>query len=64
MIWSMEEHRFACAATVDATNGTHLALVRSADLTGDEDDPLNRARLDLVEQAVRTGVPTLHAVSP
>lgn len=36
-----------------------MTLVQVPDLVRPSDDPLNRARLDLVEQAYRQGIPAL-----
>lgn len=61
LVWSYEQSRFVCTAEVAVDNGPHLTIVRSPDRLGDEDDPLNRARLDLVEQAVTHGIARLVA---
>lgn len=62
LVWRYEDSRFVCASEVEATNTAQLVVVRSADLAAPADDPLNRARLDLVEQAYRSAIPRLRAL--
>ena len=62
LAWSYAESRFVCASDVEATNSTGLVIVRSPDLSLPADDPLGRARLDLVEQAYRAAIPRLRAL--
>lgn len=54
-VWSYASSRFVCAGDVSTSNTTPLVVVRGRDLTDPEDDPLNRARLDLVAEAYRKG---------
>jgi hypothetical protein len=67
LVWSYADRRVICATDVEATNTPHLTIVRVADdplgrpTFHDSDDPLNRARIDLIEQALRAGIPTLRA---
>lgn len=61
LVWSYASSRFVCTASVIASQSAPLSIVRSADPLGDEDDVLNRARLDLIEQALRAGIPELWA---
>lgn len=63
VIWSYQASRFVCTADVAATNTPDLAIVRSPDMSHGEDDPLNRARLDLIEQAYRKAIPRLRALT-
>lgn len=60
--WSYADGRFVCASAVEATNAARLVVVRSADLSLPADDPLGRARLDLVEQAYRAAIPRLRTI--
>ena len=60
--WSYADSRFVCASEVEATNAAGLVIVQSADLSAPSDDPLGRARLDLVEQAYRAAIPKLRAL--
>ncbi len=62
LVWSYEDSRFVCASEVEATNTAQLVVVRSPDLAAPADDPLNRARLALVEQAYRGAIPRLRAL--
>lgn len=55
-VWSFASSRFVCAGDVSTSNTTPLVIVRGRDLTDPEDDPLNRARLDLVAEAYRKGI--------
>ena len=65
LVWSREEARFVCAADVVVENGSSLSIVRASHRDGlqREDDPLNRARLDLIERALQVGIPRLTAVA-
>ncbi|NOU32072.1 MAG: hypothetical protein HOO96_29560 [Polyangiaceae bacterium] len=60
--WSYADSRFVCASAVEATNVAGLVVVQSADLARPADDPLGRARLDLIEQAYRAAIPKLRAL--
>lgn len=60
--WSYADSRFVCASEVEASNAAGLVIVRSPDLSLPADDPLGRARLDLVEQAYRAAIPRLRAL--
>lgn len=62
LLWSYQEDRVVCAAEVDATNAP-VTVVRS-NLDGRSDHPLDRARIDLVVQAVRSGASALRAATP
>lgn len=62
LAWSATAERFVCAAPFDVENGRSLSITRSTDLSVPEDDPLNRARLDLIEQAARAAIPSLRAL--
>jgi hypothetical protein len=55
-VWSYASSRFVCAGDVTTSNTMPLVVVRGRDLTDPEDDPLNRARLDLVAEAYRKGI--------
>ena len=55
-VWSYASSRFVCAGDVSTSNTTPLVVVRGRDLTDPEDDPLNRARLDLVAEGYRKGI--------
>ncbi|MFO0640304.1 MAG: hypothetical protein U0183_13880 [Polyangiaceae bacterium] len=55
-VWSYASSRFVCAGDVTTSNTTPLVVVRGRDLKDPEDDPLNRARLDLVAEAYRKGI--------
>jgi len=59
VVWSYETSRLVCASDFEATNMPGMTLVQVPDLVRPSDDPLNRARLDLVEQAYRQGIPAL-----
>ncbi len=60
--WSYADSRFVCVSAVEATNAAGLVVVQSADLALPADDPLGRARLDLIEQAYRAAIPQLRAL--
>lgn len=62
VVWAHAESRFVCASEVEATNAPGLVIVRSADLAAPADDPLGRARLDLVDRAYRASIPELRAL--
>lgn len=55
-VWSYASSRFVCAGDVSTSNTTPLVIVRGRDLADREDDPQNRARLDLVAEAYRKGI--------
>ena len=67
VVWSYDTSQVICAAEVEATNAAELPIVRhvSVGSRGMEpsDDPLNRGRVDLVEQALRAAIPRLRAVA-
>lgn len=64
LVWSFEQSRFVCSAEVRASNDPGLVFVRAppADLYTPEDDLLNRARVDLIEQLLRGALPALRAI--
>jgi tetratricopeptide (TPR) repeat protein len=62
LVWSHTSSRFACAGHVEATNAPNLVMVTSETPGVPSDDPLNRARLDLVEQGYRSGIAGLRAL--
>ena len=71
LLWSYEESRFVCVGEVSTENGPGLRVVRNDPLAAPYgsavapgDDPLNRARLDLIEQALRRGIPRLVTTLP
>jgi len=61
-VWSYADSRFVCAAEVSTTNSQPLAVVQGRRIGDDEDDGLNRARLDLVAEAYRKGIAGLRQV--
>jgi hypothetical protein len=63
VVWSDAAMRFVCTAEVAADNAPTLEIATSPDLTQPEDDPLNRARLDLIEQAFARGITQLVATA-
>jgi hypothetical protein len=66
-VWSYADTRFVCTtAELRAENQAGLTIVHApvGALTEPEDDPLHRARLDLVEQALRAGLVRLAGVAP
>lgn len=64
LVWSFEESRFVCSAGVTASNNPSLVFVQAPpnDYHTSEDDLLNRARVDLIEQLLRAALPALRAL--
>lgn len=64
LVWDFDASRFVCSADVSASNDPALVFVVPSfdDPIQTGDDPLNRARVDLIEQLLRTAVPLLRVV--
>ncbi len=65
LIWDPAARRIACGANVVASNGDITVVdTTSADYSaGSQEDPLSKARVDLVNEALRKGLGDLKAIA-
>ncbi|HJL19755.1 MAG TPA: hypothetical protein RMH99_29095 [Sandaracinaceae bacterium LLY-WYZ-13_1] len=65
VLWRFSERRVVCAARVDVQSSDELTIVEGEDLLGRpvRDDPLTKARLDLVRRALERGAAALRATA-
>jgi hypothetical protein len=64
LVWDPAAKAFTCGASVTAEN-THLTVVTTDPGGGEtnyQEDPLSKARVDLVNEALRAGLGGLHAI--
>jgi hypothetical protein len=64
LVWDPAAKAFTCAAAVTAEN-THVTVVTTDPGGGEtnyQEDPLSKARVDLVNEALRAGLGGLHAI--